>query len=47
MVSSAIVTDFKQRSVLHHAIKQQLAVIGKIRKGGQLRWSIDIDPLDT
>ncbi len=36
-----------QRSVLHHSIRQQLEVIGKIRKGGQLRWSIDIDPLDT
>lgn len=34
------------RKALHQLIASQLIAITKIRKGGKVRWSIDIDPMD-
>ena len=34
------------RKALHQLIASQLIAITKIRKGGKVRWSIDIDPID-
>lgn len=34
------------RKALHQTIASQLPEITKIRKGGKLRWAIDVDPLD-
>lgn len=34
------------RTALHQTIASQLTAITKIRKGGKLRWVIDIDPLE-
>ena len=41
-----LLLNSSNRKALHQMIAGQLTAITKIRKGGKLRWSIDIDPLD-
>ncbi len=36
----------EKRGDLHGFLHSVLSIIGKIRKTGGIRWSIDVDPVD-